>query len=211
MYLSALTIDSSDRRGRTWLANPYRVHQRLLMAFPDGDAGRVLFRVDADRRPPRILVQSPSKPDWLRCFHDHPVLAHPPQSKELPLAFRPGQRLHFLLRSNPTVRRVFPDARSADPAKHSGKRIGVYGEDAQSNWLANKGEQAGFRVVASRVADCGFQFSRKADQEAPIRHLCVDFEGILEVTEPDRFLVALQAGIGSGKGFGFGLLSVAPG
>jgi len=37
------------------------------------------------------------------------------------------------------------------------------------------------------------------------------YNGLLEVTDPDLFHRALIRGIGSGKAFGFGLLSVAPG
>jgi CRISPR system Cascade subunit CasE len=41
--------------------------------------------------------------------------------------------------------------------------------------------------------------------------LGVLFEGTLEITDPQQFLNrSIAAGIGSGKAFGFGLLSVAP-
>lgn len=36
------------------------------------------------------------------------------------------------------------------------------------------------------------------------------FEGLLRVTNPDAFRSALEMGIGSGKAYGFGLLSIAP-
>ena len=36
------------------------------------------------------------------------------------------------------------------------------------------------------------------------------FEGLLQVTDPDAFRQTLIRGIGSGKSFGFGLLSIAP-
>lgn len=36
------------------------------------------------------------------------------------------------------------------------------------------------------------------------------FEGVLQVTDPDKLRIAVGAGIGSAKGFGFGLLSLAP-
>ena len=35
------------------------------------------------------------------------------------------------------------------------------------------------------------------------------FEGRLEVSDSSQFLAALQQGIGSGKAYGFGLLSIA--
>jgi CRISPR system Cascade subunit CasE len=36
------------------------------------------------------------------------------------------------------------------------------------------------------------------------------FEGLIEVTDVDLFRQALVQGIGSGKAYGFGLLSIAP-
>ena len=39
----------------------------------------------------------------------------------------------------------------------------------------------------------------------------VAFEGRLEVVDTALFHAALQAGIGSGKAYGYGLLSLAPG
>ena len=41
-------------------------------------------------------------------------------------------------------------------------------------------------------------------------HGGVQFRGILEVTDRDCFIKTYQAGIGGGKGFGFGLLLLAP-
>ncbi|MBI4384701.1 MAG: type I-E CRISPR-associated protein Cas6/Cse3/CasE [Nitrospinae bacterium] len=42
------------------------------------------------------------------------------------------------------------------------------------------------------------------------RLLSVRFDGVLTVTDPDEFQKIFASGIGSGKAFGFGLLSVAP-
>jgi CRISPR system Cascade subunit CasE len=41
------------------------------------------------------------------------------------------------------------------------------------------------------------------------RFFAVRYDGLLEVTDPVKFLETLRAGIGSAKGFGFGLLSLA--
>jgi CRISPR-associated protein Cas6/Cse3/CasE subtype I-E len=45
---------------------------------------------------------------------------------------------------------------------------------------------------------------------SPQRLGAVRFDGILQVTNAELFLQTLRAGIGPAKGFGFGLLSVAP-
>ena len=43
----------------------------------------------------------------------------------------------------------------------------------------------------------------------PLRFGAVLFNGRLEVTDAERFQQTLATGIGSGKAFGFGLLSIA--
>src|SRR5262249_1558663 len=121
------------------------------------------------------------------------------------LAFHVGQRLLFRLRANPTRRA----GKSADE-RWRGKRVGLGREEDQLAWLARKGEEGGFRVgpEAGRVIPEGKVLARKGGQVLQFEAAC--FEGLLEVTGPARFLQALAAGIGSGKGLGFGLLSVAP-
>ena len=42
-------------------------------------------------------------------------------------------------------------------------------------------------------------------------HQAVRFEGVLQVVDPVAFQQTLRCGIGSAKGFGFGLLSLARG
>ena len=36
------------------------------------------------------------------------------------------------------------------------------------------------------------------------------YDGYLKITDKDKFIVGLKKGIGSGKSYGFGLLSIAP-
>jgi CRISPR system Cascade subunit CasE len=55
----------------------------------------------------------------------------------------------------------------------------------------------------------------KPDTESPgkkhrLSFGSVLFEGVLEITDAERFQKTLEAGIGSGKAYGFGLLSIAP-
>jgi CRISPR system Cascade subunit CasE len=42
-----------------------------------------------------------------------------------------------------------------------------------------------------------------------ITHFGVRFDGLLRVEDPERLKIGLSSGIGSAKGFGFGLLSLA--
>jgi CRISPR system Cascade subunit CasE len=212
MHLSKLTLNTASGRALRTLADPYEAHRTIWRGFPDASEGgprRVLFRVEEEKRPPflTVLVQSDLAPEWGALLEERVLLRA--ESKELrcdqlAVALQVGRKLRFRLRANPTVRKQFEA-----PSDRDGKRIGVYGEQAQRTWLDRKAAEKGFRVLSCVVSDRGFQTSRKSPNGPVMRHLCVNFDGILEVTDPKLFLDALQAGIGSAKGFGFGLLSVA--
>lgn len=210
MYLSRLILNPRDRRVRSEVASPYEMHRTLMRAFPENvqaQEERVLFRLDADRRSGglTLLVQSLDEPNW-RWLNEPEMrgyllsVAEPnPQVKLFDPQFTVGQMLVFRLRANPTVKR-------------EGKRFGLVREEDQRAWLARKAEQSGFRVLSVRVSPEGWVRGMIHREEAdhPLTLLSVRFDGLLQVSDPDKLSAALRRGIGSGKGFGFGLLSLAP-
>ncbi len=199
MFLSCLDLapDPYNRGVQLWLSNPYRIHQRLCLAFDN--PGRLLFRLE-ERPRLRIIVQSPTFPDWNRAFADFPaVLDGPAHCKEFAPELATGQILRFLLRANPTVKR-------------EGKRHGLFKEPDQRAWLERKGRDGGFAPLTFEVRGATSQTSMKGPQRAGglQSHFLVEFEGTLGITDSTRFATCLEQGIGSGKGLGFGLLSIAP-
>jgi CRISPR system Cascade subunit CasE len=204
MYLTRLVLDPRCRQVREDLADPYELHRTLLGAFPDGEdggPGRVLYRVEPPRGEPRfiVLVQSDVAPDWSRLNVPDGYLYGPPATKPFDPAFSAGQRLCFRLRANPTVKR-------------DGKRRPLRGEEEQRAWLDRKGAEAGCRVIRAEVTPEGASCGRKSSGGATmtLTHHAMRFDGVLAVTDPERLRQALRAGVGSAKGFGFGLLSLAP-
>jgi CRISPR system Cascade subunit CasE len=198
MFLSCLDLDPrpANRGVQRWLANPYRIHQRICLAFDD--PGRLLFRLE-DRPRARLLVLSPGRPDWMRAFADFPaVLDGPPRFQPFVPHLGVGQHLRFLLRANPTVKR-------------DGRRHGLFREEDQRAWFDRKALDGGFALLSVRVRGGLTQISSKGRQHAidPQRHLAVEFEGILQVADASRFAESLRHGIGSAKAYGFGLLSIA--
>lgn len=174
-----------------------------------------LFRVDPDA-PGRavILVQSALKPDWDYAFHNAGyLLAAPPDKKQFEPSFTTGQRLRFRLLANPT-RRLSKHSLEADgkPVKQEsiGKRVPVPA-DRILDWLIRHAETGGFSVASDSVTtQPGYIYVNKTRDGKGQRLRSVRFDGTLEVTDADKFCDTLVHGIGSGKGFGFGLLSVAP-
>ncbi len=200
----------------------------------------VLFRADVDDRRNCVIVyvQSAAKPDWsflstLRSYlladADRPNRAW----KDVTVAYQSlqkGQVLSLRLRANPT-KRIGKVTKGDSELK--GKRVGLLREEEQIAWLIRKGQErqqgtpGGFEILTKEVEDknggarlvprvtvrCeGKQRGRKKEQDRSCEttHLAVRFDGLLRITDANAFRETLVRGIGPGKAFGFGLLSVAP-
>jgi len=205
MYLSRIHLNHS-RAAQFWLSNPYRIHQRLMMAC-EGDP-RLLFRLEETENSVQLLVQSQHEPDWQVAFIDLPVLDRPPECKSFTLRLPQGLPLRFRLLANPTVKKTQVHA----DGKETKTRLGLIHEADQEAWLRRKLDAAGADLLDCRITPRGVQHSRKpaAKGEGSQSHLAVLFEGVLRVRDSAALETALAEGFGSGKGFGFGLLSLAP-
>ena len=200
LYLSKLTPNMRSAKARRDLENPYDLHRTLSRGVTREDE-RLLWRVDGQNQL-SILVQTLHEPDWSYLFEEVPpsYLTTTPEVKAVALSFSQGQSLHFRLRANPTVKRTVGDKK---------KRLALYDLDEQLEWLQRKAEQGGF-ALSSVTPLQQETLQAKRDSQAMTLH-AVTFEGRLVVEEPAAFLVTLKAGIGSAKGLGFGLLSIAKG
>ncbi|MEZ4714428.1 MAG: type I-E CRISPR-associated protein Cas6/Cse3/CasE [Caldilineaceae bacterium] len=203
MYLSQLILNPRNRAVQRDLARPHDLHKTIMAAFPDNldkAQERVLYRLDqhAQTQQVALLVQSQEQPDWSTLPASY--LLDNPGTKAFNLQLQPGQRLAFRLRANPTKK--IKDERNPK----NGKRIGLYKMEEQINWLQRKAAAHGFAIHTAMPT----QQQRVADRREDLKFFSVQFDGTLRVTDADKLLTAIQAGIGSGKAFGFGLLSLAP-
>jgi CRISPR system Cascade subunit CasE len=227
MYLSRLILNPVNRMAQRDIAFPYEMHRTIMQAFPDGLCSgleRVLFRLEPEPAFGGIvaLVQSQEQPDWrpviTRGHAAYPYLlpeaqcrggiSANPDIKPYTLRLEAGQRLAFRLQANPTKR-----LGSGKDGDAYGKRVGIHKEEEQIDWLKAKSEQGGFQVlrVQSTRQDLAYRGRIERDgAQHPLRMLSVQFEGILGVVDPTRLTETVRQGIGSGKGIGFGLLSLAP-
>lgn len=226
MYLSRLILDPFQRTVQQDLANCHNLHRTIMSAFPgvEGEDARarlgVLYRIEPERRGNGIvvLVQSAEAPDWTRLLPRYPraVFDGPRDVRQLSTAIAAADVLRFRLFANPTKRA----AERLPAGLHArSKRVDLRTEAAQIDWLARKGDQHGFRLapggqpgtVAVLAVPGGQQTGwRGGPTLAPLTLASVRFDGLLVVTDPTRFRDALARGIGPGKAYGFGLLSIAP-
>jgi CRISPR system Cascade subunit CasE len=204
MYLSKLVLNERDRKVRSDLGNAHNLHRSLMQAFPDGHQENpradwnILFRQELDSDV--ILVQSDSElePDWTQLpqgyLANHFVKSFDLQTSQLKL----GQVFQFRLKANPSKR-----------DKQSGKLIGMFHPPHQEAWLARKGIQSGFAIETVDIIPTPNLYGTKAKGISPIKIFTVLYQGTLQVSDPALFVEAIRQGVGRGRSYGCGLLSIA--
>jgi CRISPR system Cascade subunit CasE len=177
-----------------------------------------LWRLEPETDPtgcPRILVQSRAIPEWTGIGVEGYLAKADPainlKDRLMLNSLRVGQRFRFRLRANPCVTR-------------NGKRLGLLRLEEQEEWAQRKGLQHGFSLLLLAPFNLSDSLQERIDVQISqeqmlrgsrhsgnaIRIFSVLYDGILTVTDPDKFRNALQTGIGHGKVMGLGLLSVVP-
>ncbi|MCP4357483.1 MAG: type I-E CRISPR-associated protein Cas6/Cse3/CasE [Chloroflexi bacterium] len=213
MYLSRLQLNSANRQvWRNIIANPYKVHQMVMRGFFDDvkrEKGDVLHRLDIRDWGATLLVQSTLKPDWSPINPDYLLPVDPlpnPAVKQVDLPLQVGQALSFRLVANPTLKKV---RRNENGERLNSNRVPLLREEEQINWLQKRAETAGFKLLSAAISQSQSQKIWKQKGAKPITLYTVQFDGYLEVIQPDNLLAAIKSGIGPSKAFGCGLLSLA--
>lgn len=223
MYLSQIQLNPARRDARQLLASPHSLHAAVYAAFPDPSAresGRVLWRLDAEQHRTLLRVVSPEAPDFTHLAEQAgwPTRQDTWQTRPYGPLLRTienGQRFGFRLTANPVHSARLPD----------GGRGKVYGHVTvaqQEKWLLDREERAGFRVLDAESATSASEeieralvvsasrtltFSRR---ETSVTLRVVTYDGVLEVRDREAFAHVLSSGLGRAKGYGCGLLTIAP-
>lgn len=209
MYLSRLILNPRSRQVQKELAEPYQMHRTIAQWFaqPAAPGERLLFRVDVNSATgiPTLLLQSQQSPDFTHLHANGrdgyllSIAEENPSMKRYEPVLRPGQVLAFRLLANPTVRRET-------------KRRGLLTSEEQAGWMQRKAAAGGFQVLELKIeAKPPIQGPvYKSDLRHDLQVLVVQYDGVLQVQNIEQFLRTLNAGIGSAKGLGCGLLSIAP-
>lgn len=203
MFLSQLILNERQSLVHRELGNAHKFHQRIMQAFPDEEDRaspredwHILFRHEPDSEV--VLVQSVLEPDWSK-LPDGYLKHHAVKAVNLGADQLSSARVfQFRLRANPSKR----DAKTK-------KTIGFYHRPDQLAWLERQGDRCGFRLHNTDVIPAPNVFGIKKQGTAPIRITTALFQGVLEVTDSDSLLSALKTGIGRGRSYGCGLLSLA--
>ena len=224
-WLARLEVDAETVRTAGISEDVYAWHKMLWECYPDQpDAYRdFLTRIDLLEGAYRFWVlakKKPVRPQW--CPDEGFAL------KEISPSFLSHQYYAFDLRANPVRAVVQRDSNGKQVVGNNGKRkrgkrVPLVKPDELRAWLVRKAEvrsrdtetglyvPGGFRIVEEKLLEISPMVEshfRKKGQAG--YHGGVQFRGVLEVTDREKFIESYQSGIGSAKGFGFGLLLLAP-
>lgn len=202
--------------------DPYGQHQALWKLFDlppkearTGQAAPFLFRAEAHDGLPVFYVLSTQCPQDRQDLWQVDAKPYAPD-------LRPGDRLAFKLRINPTVARgatgergrrhdVVMDAKQRlgwkDLSEAARPTLSHLAYEAGASWLREREERLGVQFNDAGLRVDGYRTWRQRGGKG-ITLSTLDFEGGLKVTDPERLRMVLLAGLGPAKAFGCGLLLV---
>jgi CRISPR system Cascade subunit CasE len=221
MYLTQMPLNPQRRSTRDLVGSPQRIHAAVLAGFLPGaaDRGRVLWRLDSDGpHSLNLFVVSAEVPSFDALaeqagWSSNPVWRTADYGKFLSnLAV--GQRWVFRLVANP-VRAI----RDGGDGASRGRRVPLIKEADQREWLVARSQRLGFAIPSGSSGGVNLMIT-KSERVRFDRHTdgvtrsvtvqSAQFDGVLEVTDPEVLRESLTKGVGGAKGYGCGLLTLAP-
>lgn len=206
IYLTQARVDFA-RAAKYGLRDSYRWHQAVWASFPGRAEEKrdFLTRLDRQNDGFRVLILSvtePTRPDW--------CVAAEWGTRAISESFWNSPSFLFQLCANPS-KKVAKTGADGTRTKN-GHRVPLRKREDLEAWILRKAEQGGFRVDAAnlRIVPRGREYFEISGRGEKGLHSVVDFSGELVVTDPARFRETFQRGIGSAKGFGFGMLVLQP-
>jgi CRISPR system Cascade subunit CasE len=228
VFLSRLRMSPDAARSPEYwrtFGSVYSIHQALWGLFSDGPDRRrdFLYRLDRKADGFQIFTLGPREPVDSDDFW---VI----ESKVFEPDLQAGDQLRFSLRVNPVVARKSPGEKRGhrhDVVMDAKWKLGWKSLQPEArpplpdlicraggDWLEQRASHHGFAVDRERLLVDGYEihrFSKSVTKgaERPASISTLDFDGVLTVTDSQRFLSSIAAGIGPAKGLGCGLMMIA--
>lgn len=215
MFLSRITLDVTKRATLIALQNPAKFHGAVEQAFEPRSV-RPLWRLDTLNGQYYLLLLSAERPCLAGLAAQFGTADTPETRDYTPLLGRivPGSRWQFRLHANPTYSTYNKNGRGKVHActmtcRPEGSWRGTSEPKTQIDWLIGQARKHGFAVEQNEFNITCIQwyaFSKGTGER--VKLLGVTYEGMLTVTDAEKFQAALTRGLGRGKAYGMGLLTV---
>lgn len=218
MYFSKISINTSKlmRDEKIYKSNDMSDHKLIWRLFQDGsntERDFVFYSIDSTFNSDKgYFLISERKPVSLDTWLSVNI-------KEYNPIFQQGQKLGFKTRLNPIISKKTINGEKSKKhdlcmnAKLDGKKAGLNGieleqfiEEQTIKWLQTKALQNGFQISDNNIAVARYvQVVIPRRGKSQMRFSSIDYEGILEIKEPEKFKQIALKGLGRSKGFGCGL------
>lgn len=203
MYLSRVLLDISNRNTLKALSSPSIFHGAISSSF-QGERPDVLWRLDSLNGNLFMLIMSKDEPELTNFCKQF--------SNKTEWETRDYDQLIERL-ENENVWRFRLTANPTKSVKAKGDKRGKVTAHItvqhQKNWLIEKGKTCGFEVLTDSfdvVQSKWYRFYKHGNNYVTL--LSVIYEGVLKVTDKEAFKSALISGIGRGKAYGMGMMTV---
>jgi len=171
----------------------FRRLDRVALATPSG--GRVLF-----------LVQSKDAPQWPDSMPSAELMQQPAPI-EYPLLT--GDRFIYRVVASPLK------TLASSRARKNNRKVRLLSAESIWQWFERRARLAGFRVDErtssfSKTTVTDVKFDMRNDERCAIVNTRAQFDGLLEVSDPDALKKAIEEGFSNRKSFGYGMLNILP-
>ena len=203
MYLSRIEVDLKSRGAMRAMDNPEILHGMIESCFSE-DHERTLWRMDTLNEKKYLLLLSREKPDLIPLDRQIGMPGSSLETKDYqPLLDRikAGSIWHFRLVANP-VKSVM------EPGEKRGSLKAITIASQQREWLERQSGKHGFLLAPKMYDVVQSEWRNFRNKGRNVSILSVSFEGILTVSDEAAFLKMMQNGLGRGKAYGMGLMTV---
>ncbi|MGW0969887.1 type I-E CRISPR-associated protein Cas6/Cse3/CasE [Streptomyces sp. NPDC002516] len=206
--IAQIRLNPHSRDVQRDLRDATQMHRTVMRTVPDnlGDSPRrqagLLYRLEESDTSTTLLVQGNSlDPARLPASYGN---AEVKSLEPMFTALRKGLAVRYRIVLNPAKRERLP---LEEKNKH-GKIIPLAGADADQWWF-RRAADAGLQLHV--MTPTSIEPVRARDKQPhAMRHSLIRYDGTATVTDPTALTEAVLTGIGRGKPYGAGLLSLAP-
>lgn len=234
MYLTQFPINVSRRETYKMLASPHRMHAAIEASFPlandDNQEGRTLWRYDTVGHQKMLYILSQNKPSlvgldeqigWPDLEQQWKTLDYTPLLNQL----ENGQTYRFRLVANPVIthhhQRIPHLTATQQMAWLAGNDVFTAAHrpipDRLKNHTQSRAERNGFQILKNNdesfkltISNMHTKRYKHGNQNHNITLASAQYDGILTVTDKTLMRHVLTNGLGHGKAFGCGLMTIVP-
>ncbi|MEV8509784.1 type I-E CRISPR-associated protein Cas6/Cse3/CasE [Actinoplanes sp. NPDC051475] len=233
-YLSRIYLNPLRTKTQQFLRSPQALHAAILGGISRQPVTeRVLWRLDTDNKHrATVLALTDSHPSWEHLIEqggwpesDDPQALIRPYEALLDQIMR-GRQFAMRLRANTVTATKSPTAPSPAQKEHltthprpRGIRVPHRTAAHQLTWFTQRIEKWGFTLqqvddvpAVQLTARERLQFTKHADDTTgrTVTLQTGTFDAVVAIDDPDRAQRSLLEGVGAGKAYGLGLITLAP-